>query len=43
MNGTGPFMLDRFETGVETDLVRNDNYWRTPANLEHGENVLLKG
>ncbi len=39
MNGTGPFMLDRFETGVETDLVRNDNYWRTPANLER---VIIK-
>jgi peptide/nickel transport system substrate-binding protein len=34
MNGTGPFKLERFESGVETVLSRNDNYWRTPASLE---------
>jgi peptide/nickel transport system substrate-binding protein len=34
MNGTGPFMLERFESGVETSLIRNDDYWREPANLE---------
>jgi len=34
MNGTGPFMLERFESGVETVMIRNDNYWREPANLE---------
>ncbi len=34
MNGTGPFKLERFEPGVETSLVRNDDYWREPADLE---------
>lgn len=33
MNGTGPFMLERREPGVETVLVRNENYWRRPAKL----------
>ena len=33
-NGTGPFMLERWEPGVEICLVRNDNYWREPANFE---------
>jgi peptide/nickel transport system substrate-binding protein len=39
MNGTGPFELERFESGIETDLVRNDNYWRTPASLDR---VIIK-
>jgi len=39
MNGTGPFALERIESGVETDLIRNDNYWRAPANLER---VIIK-
>jgi len=34
MNGTGPFTLERWESGVETVLVRNDNYWREPASIE---------
>ncbi len=34
MNGTGPFELERWEEGVETSLIRNDNYWREPASLE---------
>jgi peptide/nickel transport system substrate-binding protein len=34
MNGTGPFELERWDPGVETVLVRNDNYWREPASLE---------
>ena len=34
MNGTGPFKLERWDEGVETVLVRNDNYWRAPAKLE---------
>ncbi|HKI52954.1 MAG TPA: ABC transporter substrate-binding protein, partial [Anaerolineales bacterium] len=34
MNGTGPFMLDHLTRGEETVLVRNDNYWREPAQLE---------
>ncbi len=39
MNGTGPFKLERWEPGVETSLVRNDNYWRKPANFER---VIIK-
>ena len=34
MNGTGPFALERWESGVETVLVRNDDYWREPASIE---------
>ncbi|MDH5696331.1 MAG: ABC transporter substrate-binding protein [Dehalococcoidia bacterium] len=34
MNGTGPFKLERWEPGVETSLVRNDDYWQEPAKLE---------
>jgi peptide/nickel transport system substrate-binding protein len=34
MNGTGPFELERWEPGVETSLVRNDDYWKGPAKLE---------
>ena len=34
MNGTGPFKLDRWEHGVQIVLMRNDNYWRTPAKLK---------
>jgi peptide/nickel transport system substrate-binding protein len=33
-NGTGPFMLDHWTAGEEVVLVRNDNYWREPAQLE---------
>lgn len=33
-NGTGPFKLERWDAGVEIVLVRNDNYWRTPANFK---------
>ncbi len=33
-NGTGPFMLDHWTPGEEVVLVRNDNYWREPAQLE---------
>lgn len=29
MNGTGPYVLDRWAPGQEVDLVRNDNYWLT--------------
>jgi len=32
--GTGPFKLERWDPGVETVLVRNDNYWREPAKLK---------
>ena len=34
MNGTGPFELERWESGIETSLVRNDDYWRDPASFE---------
>ncbi len=37
--GTGPFKLERWEPGMETALVRNDDYWRTPANVER---VIIK-
>lgn len=33
-NGTGPFMLERWDAGVEISLVRNDNYWGELANFE---------
>jgi peptide/nickel transport system substrate-binding protein len=32
--GTGPFKLESWEPGVQYVLVRNNNYWRTPAKLE---------
>jgi len=38
-NGTGPFELERWDAGVETSLVRNDNYWGEPANFER---VIIK-
>ena len=33
-NGTGPFMLELWEPGIQVVLVRNDNYWGTPASFE---------
>jgi peptide/nickel transport system substrate-binding protein len=33
-NGTGPFSLERWDPAIETVLLRNDNYWRAPANFE---------
>ena len=27
-NGTGPFKLEKFEAGVASSVVRNENYWR---------------
>jgi len=33
-NGTGPFMLEKWDPGKEIVLVRNDNYWREPAKIE---------
>ncbi|HEX74481.1 MAG TPA: ABC transporter substrate-binding protein [Dehalococcoidia bacterium] len=33
-NGTGPYMLERWERGVEISLVRNDNYWGGPVSFE---------
>jgi len=32
--GTGPFTLESFEPGVKSVHIRNENYWREPANLE---------
>ncbi|MEM7210165.1 MAG: ABC transporter substrate-binding protein [Pseudomonadota bacterium] len=32
--GTGPFVLEQFEPGVKTVSVRNEDYWRNPANLD---------
>jgi ABC-type transport system substrate-binding protein len=34
MNGTGPFKLDHRTPGQENVLVRNDEYWQAPAQLE---------
>ena len=34
MCGTGPFMLEKWEPGVQTILVRFDDYWREPAKLK---------
>jgi len=33
-NGTGPFKLERWDQGVEISLVRNENYWQGPTNIE---------
>ncbi|MBI4051879.1 MAG: ABC transporter substrate-binding protein [Elusimicrobia bacterium] len=35
MNGTGPFLLERWDrTSKQVLLVRNERYWRTPASLK---------
>jgi len=34
MCGTGPFMLESYETGVQVVLKRFDDYWREPAKIE---------
>lgn len=33
-SGTGPFMLEYWEPGIQITLVRNDNYWGAPASFE---------
>ncbi|MCZ6774189.1 MAG: ABC transporter substrate-binding protein [Proteobacteria bacterium] len=33
-NGTGPFLLESFQPGVKSTHVRNENYWRKPANFD---------
>lgn len=35
-NGTGPYMLEKWEPGVEIVLVANENYWRTEPMWEGG-------
>jgi len=37
--GTGPFKLERWEPGVESVLLRFDDYWQGPAKLER---VIMK-
>ncbi len=37
--GTGPYKLLKWEPGVEISFVRNDNYFRGPANVK---NVVIK-
>ena len=33
-NGTGPYLLESFETGVRSTHVRNSNYWRDGPNFD---------
>jgi peptide/nickel transport system substrate-binding protein len=33
-NGTGAFMLELWEPGIQIRLVRNDDYWGAPASFE---------
>ena len=33
--GSGPYALESYQDGAELRLVRNDNHWRTPANVQH--------
>ncbi len=40
-NGTGPFKLDLWEPGVQIILVRNDNYWGTPASFKRVATVVI--
>lgn len=32
--GSGPYILEKWDPGVETVLVRNDNYWGEPAAIQ---------
>ncbi|WP_025772348.1 ABC transporter substrate-binding protein [Thioalkalivibrio sp. HK1] len=32
--GTGPYRLEVFEPGVRSTHIRNENYWRAPANFD---------
>ena len=34
INGTGPYMLDHWDPGVEVVFKRFDGYWREPAKIE---------
>ncbi|MBI2069808.1 MAG: ABC transporter substrate-binding protein [Elusimicrobia bacterium] len=41
MNGTGPFMLDRWERNIkQLTLTRHEQYWQGPAKLKR---VVIKG
>ena len=33
-NGTGPFMLELWEPGIQIRLTRNDDYWGAPPSFE---------
>ena len=33
-NGTGPYLLEDWKEGDSISLVKNDNYWGTPATLD---------
>jgi peptide/nickel transport system substrate-binding protein len=39
--GTGPFMLEDWKAGTEIDLVRNDNYWGTPASFKEVTTMIM--
>lgn len=36
-NGTGPFVFDSYDQGVEMVLTRNDDYWGEPAGIAGAE------
>ena len=39
--GTGPFMLELWEPGIQVRLVRNDDYWGAPASFERVINQVV--
>jgi len=39
--GTGPFMLELWEPGIQVRLVRNDDYWGSPASFERVVNQVV--
>ena len=39
--GTGPFMLESWEPGIQVRLLRNDNYWSAPASFERVVNKVV--
>ncbi|NLS77672.1 MAG: ABC transporter substrate-binding protein [Chloroflexi bacterium] len=41
-NGTGPYMLEKWEPGVEITMVANDKYWRTEPMWEGGPSGVAK-
>jgi peptide/nickel transport system substrate-binding protein len=40
-NGTGPFVLEDWKVGTEIDLVRNVDYWGTPASFEEVTTIIM--